>query len=145
MAENKFFYVGQKAFIEKPGLNGAEGDGKVLILATHKYGLDFPGGRIQEDEAKEDNGESLMQALRREVKEETDLEIEIMEPFTVWCYNVPKSEHVTYLVGFKCKYVSGEVKLSNEHHDFHWVDKDSYKEFADDSDFTKALEKYFSL
>ena len=37
MAEDKLFYIGQKAFIEKGG--------KVLVLFDPGLGLDFPGGR----------------------------------------------------------------------------------------------------
>ena len=51
---------------------------------------------------------------------------------------------VVYLVGFKCKYVSGELKLSEEHNDFKWVDKSNYKEVDDGSDYFDVLEKYFT-
>jgi 8-oxo-dGTP pyrophosphatase MutT (NUDIX family) len=140
MKKDALFCVGQKAFIEK--------DGKILILNDPIGGLDFPGGKIQEGEAKMDNSTSLINALRREVKEETSLEIEVFNPFTVWYYEFTIKNHrnygkVVYLVGFKCKYVSGEIKLSNEHDKFNWVDKDTYKKFDDGSDYFKALEKYF--
>ena len=138
--EDKLFYVGQKAFIEK--------DGKVLILNDPIGGLDFPGGKIQEGEAKMDNSVSLMNALKREVREETGLEIEVFDPFTVWYYEFSKKIHrsygkVVYIVGFKCKYVSGDIKLSEEHDSFKWVDKNNFREFDDRSDYFKALEKYF--
>ena len=45
MKNDALFCVGQKAFIEK--------DGKVLILGDPTEGLDFPGGKIQDGEAKD--------------------------------------------------------------------------------------------
>ncbi|MDO8639210.1 MAG: NUDIX domain-containing protein [Candidatus Daviesbacteria bacterium] len=135
MAEDKLFYVGQKAFIDK--------DGEVLILIDPKLGLDFPGGKIQEGET------DLGEALKREVREETGLEIEIGEPFTRWYFEF-RSDHRNagkqiFLVGFKCKYISGEVKISNEHSSFKWVNKSNYQELYEDSDYFRALEKYFSF
>ena len=132
MAKDKLFYVGQKAFIEK--------DGKVLVL--FEPNLDIPGGKIQEGEGN--SLESLREAIKREVKEETDLEIEVFDPFFVW--TVVSTQYLgetIYRIGFRCKYISGEVKLSDEHDNFKWVDKNDYKELNDNSDNFKALEKYF--
>ena len=124
-----------------------EKDGKVLILFDSKEGLDFPGGKIQEGEAKDGDASSLILALQREVREETGLEIEVFNPFDVWYHEFPKGHRnypkVVYLVAFKCKYVSGELALSDEHDKFKWVDKDDYKEVDDGSDYFEVLKKYF--
>lgn len=139
MKNDALFCVGQKAFIEK--------DGKVLVLFDPVEELDFPGGKIQEGEAKDADASSLVLALQREVREETNLEIEVFNPFAVWYHEFPKSHRnypkVVYLVGFKCKYVSGEIKLSDEHNKFKWVDKNDYNEVDDGSDYFDALKKYF--
>ncbi len=139
MKKDALFCVGQKAFIEK--------DGKVLILFDPIEGLDFPGGKIQEGEAKNGDVNSLLSALKREVWEETSLEIEVFDPFSVWYHEFPKNHRnfgkVVYLVAFKCKYLSGEIKLSEEHNNFKWVDKNDYQEFNDKSDYFNVLEKYF--
>jgi len=139
MNDDALFCVGQKAFIEK--------DGKVLILNDPGEGLDFPGGKIQEGEAKDGDASSLFRSLQREVREETGLEIKVGKPFVVWYHEFPKNYRnypkVVYLVGFKCKYVSGEIKLSDEHNKFKWVDKNDYAEVDDGSDYFDALKKYF--
>jgi len=139
MKKDALFCVGQKAFINK--------DGKVLVLNDHKWGIDFPGGKIQEGEAKDDDLSSLISALKREVLEETGLEIEVRDPFAVWYHEFPEDhrnhDKVVYLVGFKCKYVSGELKLSDEHDNFMWVDADTYKELEGDNDRFRSLKKYF--
>ena len=139
MKRDALFCVGQKAFIEK--------DGKVLILGDPTEGLDFPGGKIQEGEAKDADASSLIVSLKREVMEETGLEIEVSDPFAVWYHEFPKNHRnypkVVYLVAFKCKYVSGNVKLSNEHDSYKWVDKNNYKDVDDGSDYFDILKKYF--
>ena len=134
------FCIGQKAFIEK--------DGKVLVLFDPVEGLDFPGGKIQEGEAIDADASSLVMSLKREVVEETDLEIEVFDPFAVWYHEFPKEHRnygkVVYLVAFKAKYISGDVKLSDEHDNFEWVNKEDYQAVDDGSDYFDVLEKYFS-
>ena len=139
MKNDALFCVGQKAFIEK--------DGKVLVLFDPVEGLDFAGGKIQEGEAVDADASSLVLSLKREVMEETGLEIEVYNPFAVWYHEFPKTHRnypkVVYLVAFRAKYVSGDVKLSEEHNNFRWVDKNNYKEVDDGSDYFDVLEKYF--
>lgn len=54
---------------DKRKRNGNRGDGKVLLVHSKKYGyLKFPGGGIE-------SGEDHVQALCREVREETGLEV----------------------------------------------------------------------
>lgn len=136
MADEQEFFVGQKAFIEK--------DGQVLVLLD-EFGVDFPGGKIQEGE------DNLAEALQREVTEETQLQITIGSPFITWHSTVKKNKNPnnigkkTFLVGYLCQYVSGEVTLSDEHDSYRWVNKSNYKELADNSSHFQALEKYFSF
>lgn len=141
MKKDALFCVGQKAFIEK--------DGKVLVLNDPLEKLDFPGGKIQEGEAKDGDSNSLIGALKREVKEETSLEIEVFEPFAVWYHKFSDKNHrnygkEVYLIAFRCKYTSGETKLSDEHDKFKWVDKDNYKQVDDGSEYFDILKKYFN-
>ncbi len=135
MPEDKQFYIGQKAFIEK--------DGKVLVLFDPQIGLDFPGGKIQIGE------NDFNESLRREVREETTLEIDIGSPFVRWYFEFRPGHRnagkQVYLVGFRCTYRSGEVKLSSEHNKFEWVDKNSYRALDDGSTYFKVLEEYFKL
>jgi len=139
MQDDAEFYVAQKAFIER--------DGKVLVLNDPVYGLDFPGGKIQVGEAKDGDASSLTHALKREVLEETGLEIEVGKPFAVWYSEYPKNHRnypkVVYLVGFKCTHLSGEPIMSAEHDNFTWVDKDSYQQFDDGRSYFGILDKYF--
>jgi len=103
MKDDALFCIGQKAFIEK--------NGKVLVLFDPVEGLDFPGGKIQEGEAKDGDASSLIKSLQREAMEETGLEIEVFNPFAVWYHEFPKNHRnypkVVYLVGFRCNINQG--------------------------------------
>jgi len=133
MKEDAQFYVVQKAFIRKGN--------EVLVLGDPEEGLDYPGGKIQEGEI------DPVESLKREVREETGLEIEVGDPFVTWTNAFPgghrlAGKHV-FLVGYRCKYVSGEVKLSDEHDKFSWVTKENYREVNDGTSFFDILNKYF--
>lgn len=133
MAEEQLFYVGLKAFISKGK--------KILIVFDPILGLDYPGGKIQENET------DFIASLKREVKEETELEISVGDPFHVWHYTFPKGHRNSgkklCYIAYKCRHLAGEVKLSSEHNKFKWYDISSYKELEEDSPFYEALQKYF--
>ena len=80
--------------------------------------------------------------------EETSLEIEVGEPFVTWYQIFPKGHRKEgqkiFLVGYKCKYKSGEVKLSEEHISYQWVNKNNYGEVNDTHKNFPALEKFFA-
>lgn len=79
---------------------------------------EFPGGKV-------DFGENLNETLKREIKEETGLDIVIKEPLFFWDGPTVKEKykdlrHVTLF--FKCSLLSNrKVRLSNEHKDFIWL------------------------
>lgn len=134
--EDRLFYVGQKTVIEKTG--------KILILHDPQINaIDLPGGKIQVGET------DFKQALKREVKEETGLTIEIGQPFSTGYFEFkPKSTHRNkgkqiYLIFFKCRYISGKIKLSEEHDWYKWVDKKSYHEYNPKGNILHVLEIYF--
>ena len=71
-----------------------------------------PGGRLKQDENPE-------AGLKREIKEETNLEIKIVAPVNTWFGNWKGKPLLSldYLV----KVVGGELRLSWEHADALWV------------------------
>jgi 8-oxo-dGTP diphosphatase len=119
-------FVAVKALIER--------DGKVLVLResaehptnTHAGEYDLPGGRIEP-------GEHLEDALLREVKEETGLDIEIGAPFFA-DESLPRpvvhgKELQVIKIFFFCKLSADayEVTLSDENDEFAWIDPREYK------------------
>ncbi|MDP3880605.1 MAG: NUDIX domain-containing protein [bacterium] len=138
MHGNRLMYVALKALIEK--------DGEVLVLKDPNLpadGLDYPGGKISEDEF------DIETPLRREVKEECGLEIEIGRPVYAWMHQFKDRGGKQYkvrevfIVAYACKYKSGEVKLSEEHNDYFWVNKSNYKRLDTGGNYFKALDTYF--
>lgn len=78
--------------------------------------IDLPGGRLK-------FGEELEEGLKREVKEELGIRIEISRLSRVWVL-IKDDLHLVGLT-FLANYISGEIKSSGEHTNFQWVDKET--------------------
>jgi len=87
-------------------------NGKVLLLKNEK-GWDLPGGHMKKDE-------DILSALKREVFEETGLDI--MDPKVI----VYKHDNKIFFQG---AFGSGEVNLSDEHQKYGYFDLEKVKEF----------------
>lgn len=89
-------------------------DNKFLLLKRNDPPLIWgpPGGKLEINE-------DPILGLKREVKEETNLEIDVNMPVTTWFgdFNNKKIFAVDYL----CYYQSGGVKLSAEHNSHKWL------------------------
>ena len=81
-------------------------EGRILLtrrnLDAHQGGLwEFPGG-------KQEVGETLEQCLRRELKEEIDIEVGTVKPFSVLRYRYPEKEVELHF--FTCSIFQGDPK-----------------------------------
>src|SRR5258706_3720882 len=72
---------------------------------------EFPGGKIEANETEE-------QCLRRELKEELGIEIEILEKLESKPFHYEKFS--INLIPFVANHISGEIML-HEHKDFKWL------------------------
>jgi 8-oxo-dGTP diphosphatase len=90
--------------------------GKVLVTQRKKnssHGLlwEFPGGKVKE-------GEDPREALRRELKEELDVEVEVGMIFDAVFYSYP--EYPILLLVYRCRIEKGSLKPIGCH-DLRWV------------------------
>jgi len=96
-----------------------DGAGKILMIRTHKWSdkWGIPGGKIEK-------GEGSVEALRREISEETSLEIsDILFVMVQDCIDSPeffRKEHFI-LLNYVAKAASHEVILNEEAEEFVWV------------------------
>lgn len=102
---------------------------KVLLLRrrsndVHTPGaLDIPGGRLEP-------GEDHLQGLKREVKEEANLEVEVKMPLQVNSFTRDDNQRITMII-FLCTPLSFDVELSEEHVEYKWLDLTNIEEFPD--------------
>jgi 8-oxo-dGTP diphosphatase len=126
--------IGVKAIIER--------DNKILFIKrSNDYGeisnsWDIPGGRTE-------FGEEPEAGLKREIKEETGLEVEevkqILDASTVFKNEEKHIIRITYL----CTVKNANIKLSNEHTEIQWIKKDELKEVVfKDKILKKVIEKF---
>jgi 8-oxo-dGTP diphosphatase len=130
-------FIATKAFISF--------EDKILILreskkyadSTNTGKYDIPGGRLNP-------GENFMEALKREIKEETGLDIDIKEPFFVNEWNPIVREQQWQIVGifFKCNSKSDKVILSKDHDSFIWINPKEAHKYNIIDNLRKAFEEY---
>jgi 8-oxo-dGTP diphosphatase len=94
-------------------------DGRVLLLrrapgvATDAGRWELPGGKMA-------YGETLEDALAREVEEETGIAVRVGQPVHVTHF--VKDPFWVTCVTFVCDYDGGDVRLSEENDAFDWIE-----------------------
>ena len=124
------FGVATKAIIKNQ-------EGKYLVLFKSEIEdigpneIDIPGGRLE-------FGEDVEEGLKREIREELNLSVNIEGPSRVW--SLLKDD--LHLVGitFLATYVEGSINLSAEHNLYRWVTKEDILE----GDYPKWIKKEFA-
>ena len=116
-------------------------EGKLFLMKSHKWGEKFviPGGHIELGESAED-------ALRREINEETGLDIfdieyigmqEFIFDNAFW-----KKRHFIFL-DYSCKTNSSEVKLNSEGQEFGWFSPGELSKLPVDKYTVRAVQTFY--
>lgn len=139
MTDIKLF-VATKAFIVH--------DGKILILressdyqdGANAARYDVPGGRIEP-------GQRFDESLRREIKEETGLDVKIGRPFFVNEWRPVVRGEQWQIVGtfFICTAETDVVALSQDHDAYDWIKPEDYRTFNLIPNLHPAFEAYLTL
>ena len=88
-------------------------NGEVLLIKSPRRGWEYPGGMVEPGETFED-------ALLREVKEESGIDVEIMG-FIGLCKNI---EIDVVNIDFVCKAIGGQLTTSDESSEVMWAKKE---------------------
>jgi len=126
----ELMYAASMAFIQK--------NDRVLIAKRHPNHSNGDGGLWEMPSGRLEKSESFEMALKREVKEETDLEVKIILPIATWF--MPEFPLVG--VTFVCKYVSGKVRLTLEHTEYKWVKFDRILDYIHKPSMVNHINTY---
>jgi len=102
-------------------------DSKILLLKRKKD--DFMGGIYELSGGKIEDNEEIDSSLKREIKEETGLEIKKIKQYLGFFHYKSKSGKKTRQFNFLIETDLGDIKLSDEHEDFAWASKTELSNF----------------
>ena len=131
MTADKIYYLAVRALISSP-------EDRYLLLRRSKankalVGLwEIPGG-------KADPGESIERALRREVREETGLELTLGG--VLGAYGVEMPDKRLAIVCLRATVVSGTLTLSDEHDAYIWSEPSKIFQYQFVDGFREFLQK----
>ncbi len=118
-------------------------EGKILLVKSHKWFNNYtlPGGHIE-------LGETMVEAVRREVKEEVGLDVEVLEMLlmqeAIFTPEFWKKKHFIF-TDFLCHIKDQQVKLDqDEIQEYLWVYPGAAYSLKLDSFTRRTLDKYLT-
>jgi len=98
---------------------------KVLLTRALEGDIDLPGGRIDVGEENMPFGDIIL----REVREELGESVKFRLGPVLFMHHMGYTEEEGWVLNvvFDAEYISGDIKLSDEHRSYEWVDRKLYK------------------
>ena len=89
--------------------------GEILLVEGGRHGWELPGGEVEE-------GESILEALAREVREETGVEVTVERLAAIYSNRTPPARVIH---AFICRSTGGQPTPSDETRAVEWVPRDA--------------------
>jgi 8-oxo-dGTP diphosphatase len=100
-----------------------EKNGSILVLRRSPL-KDHAPGQWETGSGRVERGETAENAVRREVSEETGLQVEVVAPVDTFHFYRGAAREETIGITFWCRHIGGELVMSEEHDRAEWVDFD---------------------
>ena len=124
-----------------------ENDRNEVLLVKHRnreyWGV--PGGQVEA-------GENLMDALAREIKEESGINVSVNKLICVSSNTCSYPGHSGYetvptkvMFGFTCTYLDGELRSSDETSESRWISKDSVLDYITVPNLIERFKAYLNF
>lgn len=102
---------------------------------AHQDKWEFPGGKIEPLETNE-------QCILREIKEEFDVEIEVIHQLGECFYTFPHPFEKVLLYPFICKEIKQKKYILTQHNQIKWIRKDNLKDLDWTAPDVEVVNKY---
>lgn len=99
------------------------------ILAMRRSELKVGAGLWEATSGRVEPGEEPIDAMRREILEETGLEVRVHDR-PVDAYTARRGESPMVVIVFRADWIAGEVERSDEHDAHRWVSPDEFAELS---------------
>lgn len=139
-----------EAQAEKDGVRGLVGGSIIInhdggVLLVKRTAADFMPNVVELPSGGVDPGESLLQGLKREAREEVGFEVEevldYVDSFDYLSQSGKPKRQFNFVVSGK--FINGQVQLSEEHIEHYWASPDNLADFNVSSETQNTLRKFW--
>jgi len=140
---------GSREYPDRPvvGVGGVViADGRVLLIRRGSPPLEgewsIPGGTLE-------CGETLIEGVRRELREETNLEVSVGELIEVFERIFPdgtgKPKYHFVILDYLCERIRGEARAGSDVTDVAWAEEKELKKYALTTTATRVIRRAFEM
>lgn len=119
--------------------------GNILLVKTDRGYWTFSGGQVEA-------GENLMDAVARETKAESNIDVEVLKLIGVYSntgtyegYNGVKIVPTKVMMDFTCKLIGGELGTSEETPESKWVKKEDVLNYIKEPNLVERFQAYLDF